>query len=97
MTYDNTNRGKVWKAEQKRNPKEPDYKIELNFNGLDLVIPIWKRAPDANPKAPPWSFKIEQKDEQPAQQPISQQAQAKVYDKSRITSGKDLNDEVPFL
>jgi hypothetical protein len=60
--YDNTNTGKIWKNE---NPgKGPTYTIDVNFEGRDLRIAIWKRREDANPKAPPWSFKIEEKTEQ---------------------------------
>lgn len=86
MSYDNTNRGQIWKTEVKRNPKEPDYRIELNFDGLDLVIPVWKRAAGANPKAPPYTFKIERKAD-----PI-----ATGRDLPSYPHKNDLDDDVPF-
>lgn len=87
--YDNTNTGKIWKNE---NPgKGPTYTIDVNFEGRDLRIAIWKRREDANPKAPPWSFKIEDKGEQPRQAPKRADP---------ITSGRSLRDEmsddIPF-
>jgi hypothetical protein len=87
--YDNTNTGKIWKNE---NPgKGPTYTIDVNFEGRDLRIAIWKRREDANPKAPPWSFKIEDKGEQPRQAPKRADP---------ITSGRslkaDMDDEIPF-
>jgi hypothetical protein len=89
--YDNTNTGKIWKNE---NPgRGPTYTIDVNFEGRDLRIAIWKRREDANPKAPPWSFKIEDKGEQPRQAPAPERADP-------ISSGRSLRDEmsddIPF-
>lgn len=91
MSYDNTNRGKIWKNEKRPGKKDPDYIIEFNLDGQDFKMIIWKRAEDANPAAPPWSFKIER-----PQQSIREQALAKVYPPDRITTGRDLNDDIPF-
>ncbi len=90
--YDETNRGKVWKNERRPGKKDPDYRIEFNLDGQDFKIIIWKRAEDANPAAPPWSFKIER-----PEQPISQRAMPK---RDPISSGParnaDMDDDIPF-
>jgi hypothetical protein len=108
MAYDNTNTGKIWKSEKRPGKNDPDYTIELNFQGLELRVPIWKRREDANPKAPPWSFKIELKDADATQpvrvrgngESITEQALAKVRRPDPISSGRslqdDMDDDIPF-
>ena len=90
--FDNTNRGSIWKNEKRPGKKDPDYRIEFNLDGQDFKVAIWKRAEDANPAAPPWSFKIER-----PQQSISQRAQAQVRRADPISTGRsDMDDEIPF-
>ena len=89
MSYDNTNRGSIWKNEKRPGKKDPDYRIEFNLDGQDFKVAIWKRAEDANPAAPPWSFKIDR-----PQQSITEQALAKVRRPDQITSGRSLHDEI---
>jgi hypothetical protein len=100
--YDNTNTGKIWKNE---NPgRGPTYTIDVNFEGRDLRIAIWKRREDANPKAPPWSFKIEDKGEQSTGR-HSYSPGGQVRREDPITSGgfganpkrnADMDDDIPF-
>lgn len=103
--YDNTNTGKIWKNE---NPgRGPNYTIDVNFEGRDLRIAIWKRRDDANPKAPPWSFKIEDKGEQQSSGRHSYSPGGQVRrEDDRISTGRpsaskrvdmdDLDDSIPF-
>lgn len=41
MQYDNTNRGVLFKNEEKTQDNFPDYKGSLNFNGVDLWLSAW--------------------------------------------------------
>ena len=61
--YDNTNRGSVWKNERKTTDKHPDFTGSANVDGVEYWVSMWKRKPDANPKAPPVSFTFKRKDE----------------------------------
>ena len=39
--YDNTNRGAIFKNEQKSSDKQPDYKGRINVDGVDKQISLW--------------------------------------------------------
>jgi hypothetical protein len=96
MSYDNTNRGAIWKNEKKETEKHPDFKGDLNIDGVIYNVSAWKRKPDANPKAPLLSFSVSKREMpqevkqavmhsnhgRPAPQP------APAYD--------DFNDDIPF-
>jgi hypothetical protein len=84
MPYDNTNRGAIWKNDDKREETHPDFKGSLNVGGVEYWVSAWKRGRNAAEKAPALSFSIKPKDVQPAQaqgrilpgddRPISQRA-----------------------
>jgi len=81
MEYDNTNRGSIWKNDNKDSEKHPDFKGSLNVNGQDFWVSAWKRKEGANPKSPALSFSIQAKDES-----ISQVAD----------TSQEPNDDIPF-
>jgi uncharacterized protein (DUF736 family) len=39
--YDNTNRGAIFKNNQKSSDKQPDYKGKINVDGVDKQISLW--------------------------------------------------------
>lgn len=41
MQYDNTNRGSLFKNDDKQQDNHPDYKGSLNVNGIDLWVSGW--------------------------------------------------------
>lgn len=41
MTYDNTNRGALFKNNDKESDKHPDYKGSINVDGKELQIAAW--------------------------------------------------------
>ena len=84
MEYDNTNRGSIWPNDKKLTEKHPDFTGSLNIEGVDYWVSAWKRAPDANPKAPSLSFSVKRKDEKPAQQA------------PQATNMPDFDDPIPF-
>ncbi len=92
--YDNTNRGAIWKNDKKTKDTQPDFKGDLDVNGVKYWVSAWRRKEDANPRSPALSFQVELKDEQP----MSQRAPNK---SDPITSGRiipndDLDDSIPF-
>ena len=95
MTYDNSNRGAIWKNDDKREDNHPDFKGSLNVNGVEFWVSAWKRKEGAPAKAPALSFSVKPKEQQ---QSISQRATPKRPDP--ISSGRSLRDElsddVPF-
>jgi hypothetical protein len=83
--YDNTNRGSIWKNDDKREDKHPDFKGSLNVNGVEFWVSAWKRKEGASPKSPALSFSVKPKEEKPAA--------------SGFASGlrkDDMDDAIPF-
>tara|TARA_R100000742_G_C4279636_1_gene104878 strand:- start:7142 stop:7381 length:240 start_codon:yes stop_codon:yes gene_type:complete len=64
--YDNTNRGAIWKNDKKETEKHPDFKGELNVDGVLYWVSAWKRSPGAKDNAPALNFNITKKDAVPA-------------------------------
>ena len=88
MTYDNTNRGAIWKNDDKREDNHPDFKGSLNVDGREYWVSAWKRKEGAPAKAPALSFSVKPKEAQPRRPDPS------------ITSGRtlreELNGDIPF-
>lgn len=70
MAFDNTNRGAIWKNDDKREDTHPDFKGSLNVDGVEFWVSAWKRKEGAAAKAPALSFTVKPKEDQP--QPASQ-------------------------
>ena len=83
--YDNTNRGQIWKNDDKQSDTHPDFKGTINVEGVEYWVSAWKRKPDANPKAPALSFSIKLKE---SQAPQAKEAINKPVD--------DFDDDLPF-
>jgi hypothetical protein len=81
--YDNTNRGAIWKNENRQNEKHPQYKGSINVGGVEYWLSAWVGNKD-NPKAPALSLSVQAKEEQakPAKTP-----QAAI---------DDFDDDMPF-
>lgn len=41
MTYDNTNRGAVWKAKERKTDKHPSHTGSINIEGIDYWLNGW--------------------------------------------------------
>jgi hypothetical protein len=79
--YDDTNRGSIWPNDRKESERHPDFTGSLNVEGREFWVSAWKRAPDANPKAPSLRFSVKAKDEKPAENP---------------SQATDFEDDIPF-
>jgi len=79
MSYDNNNKGQIWKNDKKVTEHHPDFRGSLNVEGVEYWVSGWKRKEGGNPKAPALSFKINKKEESfvsPSTGNVPYQAQA---------------------
>jgi len=69
--YDDTNRGAIWKNDEKTeaNPTWADFKGSINVEGKEYWVSAWKRKPGANPKAPALSIALTLKEAKPVAKP----------------------------
>ena len=81
--YDNTNRGQIWLNDRKESDKHPDFKGDINVDGVEYWVSAWKRDPNGNPRAPSLRFSIQLK-EPKAEAPQKEQPPA------------DFDDDIPF-
>lgn len=63
--YDNTNKGALFKNDDKRNDKDPDYKGTVNVDGREFWISGWIRTPRDTTKKKFIGFSIKPKDDRP--------------------------------
>ena len=85
MQYDNSNRGAIFKNDDKQQDNHPDYKGSINVNGVDLWISGWLKTSEKTGKKF-MSLSVKPKDEKPTKQTL----------KSKSSGFDDMNDDVPF-
>ncbi len=61
--YNNTNRGQVWKNDKRETENHPHFKGSVDVDGVEYWVSMWKKAEDANPKAPLLKFSLTKKDD----------------------------------
>ena len=83
MPYDNTNRGAIWKNDDKREDNHPDFKGSLNVGGVEYWVSAWKRKEGAGAKSPALSFSVKPKEEKRSAQ-------------TSARKNEDMDDEIPF-
>jgi uncharacterized protein (DUF736 family) len=84
MQYDNSNRGAIFKNDDKQQDNHPDYKGSLNVNGVDLWISAWLKTSEKTGKKF-LSLSVKPKDAAPVKQPSKPKS-----------SGFDDMDDEPF-
>ncbi|MFW0778396.1 MAG: hypothetical protein ACN2B6_11845, partial [Rickettsiales bacterium] len=62
MSYDNNNRGAIWKNDDKQKDTHPDFRGKATINNIEYFVSAWKRTSD-NPKAPALSFQFQSVEE----------------------------------
>lgn len=90
MSYDDTNRGQIWGNDKKTSDSHPDFKGSINVEGKEYWLSAWKRAPDANPKAPSLRFSVQPKEQQGSQQ-SGQQASYQAQQPNN-----EIDSDIPF-
>ncbi len=89
MTYDNTDRGALFKNDRKESDKHPDYKGALNVGGIDYEIAAWLKTSNAGKKYMSLSVKPKgERDERPAP--------ARQAPRGGGSAVDDLDDDIPF-
>ena len=84
MEYDNTNRGAIFKNDDKQQDNHPDYKGSLNVNGVDMWVSGWLKTSEKTGNKF-MSLSVKPKDEKTVKQSI----------KPKRPSAQ-MDDDVPF-
>ena len=82
--YDNTNRGALFPNDRREKDTQPNYKGEINVNGVDMWISGWKQMSNAG--KPYLSLSLTPKEAQPQAQAPAQPAMASAT----------IDDDIPF-
>lgn len=85
MSYDNTNRGALWRNENRESDRHPNLKGELNVDGVEYWVSAWTS--NEGGRKPVVSFSIKRKDSQRAPNPQKQQDER---------NPPDFDDDLPF-
>lgn len=90
MQYDNTNRGAIWKNEDRRPDKnDPHFQGVVNVNGVDFQLSGWLPDPERKgPKTPAMTFSVRESKPKQNQEP-------KPIERT-IDVVQDVNDEIPW-
>ncbi len=98
MQYDNSNRGSVWKNEDRKSDSHPQFKGSAEVNGVEYWVSGWLRKPDANPKAPAMNFSFSVKENQAHSQAPQQSSQVQQAKAAVMAGGFDasFDDDIPF-
>lgn len=95
MTFDNTNRGSIWKNDKKKKDTHPDFTGSINIEGVEYWLNGWKRKEGAAPKSPAMSFTVRRKDAAGKPAP-SRSATLPKASTAAVGRGDDMEDEIPF-
>jgi hypothetical protein len=100
MTYDNTNKGALFRHDKEGNDKRPDYKGKLNIEGVDYRISGWVRKPK-NGGASYMHLVAEPMQERLTDAPRDSHSQAKAngyqpQPRTQPQQPEDDCDEIPF-
>ena len=87
MEYDNTNRGQIWKNEDRKSDTHPQFKGSMNIEGVEYWVSAWTRKPDANPKAPALTFSFKKKEDKQDDQ---------IPKTDSVSAVDEFDDKIPF-
>ena len=88
MQYDNTNRGAIWKNENRRPDKnDPHVQGVINVDGVECQLSGWLPDPERKgPKTPAMTFSVRKSEPRQDPQPINR----------TVETTQDINDEIPW-
>jgi len=92
MSYDNTNRGSIWKNDKKEKDTHPDFTGSINVEGVEYWVSAWKRKEGAKPKAPALSFSVKRKEQKDDETRPARPAP----DNSAPDGNDGFSDPIPF-
>ena len=62
MAYDNTNKGAIWREQNKTSERAPDYKGSINIDGVEYWLSGWGRPKGSAANTPAVKFSAEKKE-----------------------------------
>jgi uncharacterized protein (DUF736 family) len=86
MQYDNTNRGAIFKNDDKQQDNHPDYKGSINVNGVDMWVSGWLKTSEKTGKKF-MSLSVKTKEEKAPQKPVKQAPKPVEF---------DIDSDLPF-
>jgi len=95
MSYDNTNKGALWRNEKKSSENHPDFTGSADVDGIEYWVAGWKRKEDASPKAPLLKISLKRKDESP-KKAVSSGSRGAHSGKAGGDPFADMSDDIPF-
>lgn len=87
-TYDNTNSGALFKNDRKETASHPDYKGQINVNGVDYWVSAWIKPMKNDPERRFMSMSVKPKETQAPAPQRRQPAPKSGFD--------DMDDDIPF-
>jgi hypothetical protein len=102
--YDDTNRGVLFKNDRKAHENQPDYKGQVNVDGVEFWLSAWIKT---GQKGKFMSLSVTPKEEQQAPSPQRQQAEPRTHGQMRqaartsarpqsATGFDDMDSDIPF-
>jgi hypothetical protein len=101
MSYDNTNKGAIWKNDNRERDTQPHFKGNLDVDGVEYYVNAWKREEGAHPNAPALKFSITKKSD--VQNKAMNQAQNTMQQPPQQMApppppeGGPFDDNIPFI
>jgi uncharacterized protein (DUF736 family) len=93
--YDNTNRGLLSRNERKEKDTHPDYKGNVNIDGVEYWLDGWMKERNDSSGKKFLSLSVKRKEVQPTQASAPAKPAAKP---SKPASGfDDMDDDIPFI
>jgi len=87
MEYNNTNRGQIWKNEDRKSDTHPHFKGSMDIDGVEYWVSAWTRKPDANPKSPALTFSFKKKEDKQDDQ---------IHKTDSVSAVDEFDDKIPF-
>jgi len=90
MDYDNNNRGKLYKAKEKKSEKNPDYTGTMKVGGVEMRLSDWLKESKAGTKY--FSLAVSEKDGQ-----YESKSNARPRSEGRSNgNASHVDDDIPF-
>lgn len=96
MNYDNTNSGALFKNDRKETANHPDYKGQINVQGVDYWLSAWIKPMKNDPEKRFMSLSVKAKEAAPAPTPQRQAAAPRPTPRPAADDFSDLDSDVPF-
>lgn len=92
--YDNTDRGVLFRNDEKKSDRHPDYSGSLNVGGVEFFLDAWIKESQSGRKFMSLSVKAKQK--QPEQRQDAPKTHGQMRSERRRSVDDMDSDEIPF-